>query len=77
MKQIQFSMPSGSKQSESGNDASIIDGGRNSSGTSSKLSLLGPRLVPPTSSAPSFWLSTVAIMQGNKPIAVVDKTLAG
>src|SRR6478672_10797194 len=46
MKQIQFSMPSGSKQSESGNDASIIDGGRNSSGTSSKLSLLGPRLVP-------------------------------
>jgi hypothetical protein len=34
-------------------------------------------LSPPTSSAPSFWLSTVAIMQGNKPIAVVDKTLAG
>src|SRR4029077_20973681 len=46
MKQIQFSMPSGSKQSESGNDASIIDGGRNSAATSSKLLLVGPRLVP-------------------------------
>jgi hypothetical protein len=40
-------------------------------------SLSGSMLVPADEHRSKLWLYTVTIMQRNKPLAVVDKTLAG
>jgi hypothetical protein len=37
----------------------------------------GPMLVPADQLRTKLGLSTVTVVQGNKPLAIVDKTLAG
>ncbi|MDE2065389.1 MAG: metallophosphoesterase, partial [Bradyrhizobium sp.] len=37
----------------------------------------GPMLVPADQLRSKLGLSTVTVMQGNKPLAIIDKTLAG
>jgi hypothetical protein len=37
----------------------------------------GPMVVPADQLRSKLGLSTVTVMQGNKPLAIVDKTLAG